>query len=138
MNAKGFSLIELMIVVAIVGLLTAICYPSYTYYIARARRVDGKVALVEAANRLEQYYLHHHTYAGATIGTGKDSDIQHNDTSGEGWYHLSLKAHPQSYTVIATPIKAQADHDKACGKLCINQLGQRQHAGNAEHAKCWS
>ena len=78
---KGFTLIELVIAMAIIGILASIAYPSYLDYITRARRQDGQTALLELANQMEQYYANNNTYQTATIATGNPSDIQSSNTS---------------------------------------------------------
>lgn len=60
---KGFTLIEVMITVAIVGILAAIAYPSYIDYVTKSGRAEGVAAVMEVANLQEQYYLDNRTYA---------------------------------------------------------------------------
>ncbi len=70
MKNKGFSLIELMIVLAIIGILSAIGYPSYDSYMKKSRRADGKIALQRMADRQERFYLQNNTYTTATASVG--------------------------------------------------------------------
>ena len=77
MNNKGFTLIELMIVVAIIGVLGAIGYPSYDSYMKKSRRSDAKVALQKMADRQERFYLQNNTYttnAANVGGTGTEKN----------------------------------------------------------------
>lgn len=143
--ARGFSLIELMIVVVIAGILAAIAFPSYRDYITKTRRSDAQVALYDLANRMERYYSENHTYASATIGSGNaTTDVLPSNVSPEQWYTLSITAQTaSSYTVQATPRNAQANEDTRCQSLTFSSLGQRGIAagpsgnpsGNTE--KCW-
>lgn len=125
-RSKGFTLLELMIVVVIVAILTAIAYPSYRDYIARGRRSDGQSALLDLASRMERYYSQQNTYQTATIGTGGANDVRATNTSPEGWYTLSISAQTASaFTLSATPLNAQATDDKVCQTLTLNSLGAK-------------
>ncbi|MGQ3888979.1 type IV pilin protein [Legionella sp. CNM-1927-20] len=121
---KGFTLIELMIVVVIVAILTMIAYPSYQDYITRSRRADGQAALLDLASRLERYYAQQNTYQTATIGTGNATDVRATNLSPEQWYTLSITAQtPSSYTLQAVPNNQQATNDTRCQTLTLNSLG---------------
>lgn len=138
MNKKGFTLIELMIVILIVGILVTIAYPSYQEHVARARRADGQTALLDLASRLERYYSEQNTYQTATIGTGNGTDVLDTTTSPEGWYALSITNQTATaYSIQATPQNAQAS-DALCLNLTYNSLGQKgfsSAAGSLE--RCW-
>ncbi len=110
--SKGFSLIEILIALIIISILSSITLSGYSYYIADAKRSDGKLALLDLANRMEHYYLKHNTYEMATIGKGTDSDVLNDTLSPAGWYRLSInKATPDQYTLKATPMKARGAGD---------------------------
>jgi len=112
---RGFSLMELMIAVLIVGVLAAIAYPTYTDHMNRTRRADGKAALLNMANYMEHYYTENNGYTGATVaGIGLTGT-----TSQEGYYTLSISAPTNtSYTLTATPAGVQAG-DTTCGALTL-------------------
>ncbi len=65
---KGFTLIELMIVVAIIGILAGVAYPSYTSYVKKANRADAIDSLLLLSGRMEEFYMNNDTYVGATVG----------------------------------------------------------------------
>lgn len=141
---QGFSLIELLVVLVIVGILVTFGYPSYKDYITNARRSDGQSALLDLASRLEQYYSENHTYATATIGTGNATDVSSNNTSPENWYILSIaNATSSSYTLHATPTGIQGTNDTRCQTLTLDSLGVKNIvAGPAgsptgSPADCW-
>lgn len=132
--SKGFTLIELMIVTAVVAILAAIAYPSYLEYIAKARRADAKTVLLETTQFLERYYTQNGTYLNAALpyaespkdGESKFYDIAFKDGS--------LAA--TTYILQATPKGAQAN-DK-CGTLIINQTNQKSVSGASYSSDvCW-
>jgi type IV pilus assembly protein PilE len=112
---QGFSLMELMIAVVIVGVLAAIAYPAYTDHMNRTRRADGKAALLNMANYMEHYYTENNGYTGATLTTIGFTGT----TSQEGYYTLSISALTNtSYTLTATPAGVQTG-DTTCGALTL-------------------
>jgi type IV pilus assembly protein PilE len=124
---KGFTLIELMIGVCIVGILAAIAYPAYTDYLNRTRRSDGKAVLLNTALYMEHYYTENNSYAGATItGIGlTDANSQ------EGYYTVSISTlTPTSYTLTATPVGSQAND--TCGALTLTNTNVQ-----GPSADCW-
>ncbi|HFD80822.1 MAG TPA: prepilin-type N-terminal cleavage/methylation domain-containing protein [Gammaproteobacteria bacterium] len=122
---RGFTLMELMIVLAIIGILAAIAYPSYQSQTQKTRRSDGQTALLRAVQQMERYYTENNSYAGAVAGTTFQT------ASDEGFYTLSFQAGPtaSTYTLQAVPGAAQAGDP--CGTLTINQANQKLPAN------CW-
>ncbi len=129
---SGFTLIELMIVIAIIGVLASIAYPNYTAYVERGRRSDGQNALLDLSYRMDQYFNENKSYEGATL-----SQLGVKGTSPEGYYNLSINnLAGNTYTANATPTGAQSGD--SCGTLTMNQLGQRGFTGaNANTSDCW-
>ena len=141
-TSKGFTLIETLLVVAIAGILITLAYPTYLDYITRARRVDGKTALIDLANRMEQFYAMHHSYQSATLATGKNTDVHNTNLSPEGWYTLSIVSQTATtYELKATAQKAQAFDKIICQELTLNHLGIKgthpDIGSNAELSACW-
>ena len=142
MNEKGFSLIELMIVIAIIGILASISYPSYRDYIMRARRTDGKVALLDTAQRIERYYSENNTYIGAS------NSLNLPQTSGEGFYSVDVAVpNPLTgtgYLLTATPQNGQASNDTECQSFTYSNLGVENIAAgpggspSSTVALCWA
>lgn len=124
---SGFTLVELMIVVAIVAILAAIAYPSYTRYVEQARRADGKSALLDAAQRLERCHTQTNTYVGCTFGA----------VSPDGFY--AIAADPavtaMTFTLTATPQGAQAN--SPCGTYSLTSNGTRAVTGPLGADRCW-
>lgn len=129
---RGFSLIELMIVVAIIGIIAAIAYPSYTQYVEKARRTDAKGALMGLAAAMERHRVVNGTYLGAgSPNTGAPS-IYPDEAPVDGtpkYYDLSIAAVTATrFTLRATPKNAQA----GTGLLELDHTGARRWDKNAD------
>jgi type IV pilus assembly protein PilE len=124
---QGFTLIELMIVVLIVGILAAVAYPSYTSYVERARRADGKSALLDAAQRLERCHTQTNTYVGCTFPA----------LSPDGHYAIAATQQvPMAFSLTATPRGAQLG--SPCGSYTLTSNGARNVSGGSLAAdRCW-
>jgi type IV pilus assembly protein PilE len=132
--ARGFTLIELMITVAIVGILAAIAYPSYQNHIIRTQRAAAKACASEYATFMERYYTTNLTYVGAAPGNlacAAQGNLDQRYTFAVG----SLAR--RTYTVTATAIGAQATQDTDCGNLTLDQAGVRGASGTKGPAYCW-
>jgi type IV pilus assembly protein PilE len=128
----GFSLIELMIAVAIIGILAMIALPSYESYVQRTRRADAKTELSSLAQRLERCFSQFGTYltgTGCSVGNGPF-------TTPEGYYSIAISNRTQTtYTLTATRQGAQTK-DSKCGNFTLNHLGVRGATGTLGSA-CW-
>lgn len=130
---RGFTLVELMIVVAIVAIIAAVAYPSYTNYVQRTRRADGKEFLLRVAAAQERYYTRFNRYGEiADLGVGAgDSD--------EGFYSvaIALGDADQSYTLTAAPQGLQVKDQ--CGDLTLTNTGFKDWSGAKPptNGKCW-
>lgn len=124
---KGFTLIEIIIVIGIIGVLVSMTYPSYQHYLTHARRIDGQSALLDLATRMEQFYAQNNTYKSARIASGSQYDILSSSISPEKWYTLSIiDATDTTYRLQATPRGAQARLDTACQSFVFNHLGDKE------------
>lgn len=133
-NNSGFTLVELLIVVAIVAILAAIAIPSYSSSIEKGRRADGKTALAGAVALQERQYSLTNQYS-------DDISILGGAGSSEGYYTLSVaytsfsgacSTDKDCYTLTATAIGVQAN-DSACAVLTIDSLGKKTPSGSP----CW-
>lgn len=120
MISKGFTLIELMIAVAIIGIIATIAVPQYTDYITQSRRTDGMSALLHMAALQERYYVQNNTYAAQA-----DIDQVGGSSSKEGYYSIEIdSASGSAFSITATAIGEQAG-DTDCPTLSINQAGAK-------------
>tara|TARA_R110001583_G_scaffold184037_2_gene343063 strand:+ start:52168 stop:52572 length:405 start_codon:yes stop_codon:yes gene_type:complete len=132
-GAKGFTLIEVMIVVAIVGILAAVAYPSYQQHVLKTRRAAAAGCLLEHAQFMERYYTTNMTYVGAVPAVSCTADLT-------GFYAFGLSAGTPvtatTYLIEATPQGTQTA-DALCGTLAINQAGTKTESGTGTSADCW-
>ncbi|MDO8457203.1 MAG: type IV pilin protein [Burkholderiaceae bacterium] len=128
---RGFTLVELMITTAIIGILAAIAYPSYTQYVIRANRADAAALLVETAQYMERYYTTNNTYAGATLVSAVSPRAA---TGGSIKYNITFSVVPTAtvYTLSAARANGQLS-DTTCGTLTLSQTGVQ----TPTTAGCW-
>jgi type IV pilus assembly protein PilE len=133
----GFSLTELVIVLAVLGLLTALAVPSYRDFVTKSRRTEAKDLLYTAAQRLQQYYTINDVY---TTNAGA---LSVPTTSSNGYYSLSIAAGHTgsintSYSISAAPVSGTTQAgDSACGTYTLNSLGTKTVSGSQTTPPCW-
>ncbi|MBK8889101.1 MAG: type IV pilin protein [Dechloromonas sp.] len=135
---RGFTLIEVMIVVAILGVIAAIAFPSYMESVRKSRRADAKSALMAASQAMEKYFTERQTYATATLGSNA-TDV-YPTTSPDGYYTLSFSvaSTASAYSLQAAPTAGKGQTSDKCGTFSINQLGAKGVSGGSLNAAaCW-
>ena len=154
-SQRGFTLIELIIAIAIIGLLAGIAYPSYTESVNRAKRAQAQTAIVSLAQAMERYFTANNTYVGAAIGTIFPAAVP---ASGAQLYTLSfvdpgatglgaatpvctaLAPTATNYGVCATRLAGSAMASDKCGNFAFTAAGAKLLVGNTGGttvATCW-
>lgn len=133
---RGFTLIELMIVVAVVAILAAIAYPSYQEYVRKARRAQAKADLVELAQMAERFHTVNNTYDGFGGSSGNDLPITQSprEAGSTAHYTIAMNIHTQSAFKFTATAASEAQKKDKCGNLGINQAGVKTPG---ELADCW-
>lgn len=138
-RGSGFTLIELMITVAIVAILAAIAYPSYIQYIRRAHRADVKTALLSDAQFLERNFTEANLYnqnSGGVAITAASLPNTQSPISGTAIYNIGLAVTASTYTLTATPAVGGPMSGDSCGALTLTHLGVKGVGGSTVEA-CW-
>jgi len=128
MNVKqtGFTLVEAIVVVAIIGIIATIAWPMFEAQSDKSRRTDGIAGLLIASNEMEKCYSDNAVYTGCTI----------NGTSPKAFYNITSVINADDYTLTATPVTADPD----CKTLTINHLGIKGRTTDTGTSlqRCWA
>lgn len=125
----GFTLIEILITLVIIGILAMYAVPAYHEHVAKARRTAAETVLVQLASALESYYMSNNSYQGATLQSLGFSELIVKNT-----YQLSIANLTDThYALTAVPLGDQAEYDQACGVLTLNSTGEK----GAKQDGCW-
>lgn len=134
---RGFTLIELMVVVAVIAILGAIAFPSYQEAVRKGHRGQAKADLLDLAQRAERFRTINGTYEGFALGSGDDKSPR----QGTQRYTVTLATTPTTFTLKAAPFNAQQRKDARCRTLVLNQAGEKTIEGSptptGTAAECW-
>ncbi len=137
---SGFTLIELMITVAIVGIISAIAYPAYTQFTVRAKRSAAESFMMTVSNRQEQSMLNARNYFAIASGTPAEWTAVSMAVPAEvaANYTVTVTTSTGAYTVTAVPLAAQLSKDAQCATLTLTNTGVKGKSGTAASVNdCW-
>lgn len=135
-SVSGFTLIELMIVVAIIAILAAIAYPSYTRYVLRTYRTQAEADLLEYAALAERWHTVNNTYKGFSLPGGGSVSSPRDAATVRYTISILEGASATAFKLQAVPAEAQSSDQ--CGTLTINQANVKTVGGQgAVLADCW-
>jgi type IV pilus assembly protein PilE len=136
---RGVTLMELMVVIAIVGILAAVAVPTYRNYLIRTNRAEAKIALLQLQTAQEKFYMQNNTFTdnlsdASPVGLG----LLPTTETGKYDINIDLGDDGQTYTATASPHAGGGQEDDlACADFTITQRGTRGVSGPKGSQSCW-
>lgn len=142
-HARGFTLIEILIAVAIVGILSTIAYPAYTQYVRKSHRPDAKNALLDLSSREERYFSINNAYttSASALGYGTNATFPIPiASSGQSYYSMTVtQSASNNYVATATPTGTQVSD--SCNGYVLDYLGNQTNVDGSSNtissSGCW-
>jgi type IV pilus assembly protein PilE len=143
--SRGFTLIEVMVTVAIVAILASVAFPSYTSYIARARRAEARVQLLQAAQYMQRFYAANDSYtttrSNIAVATAMPANLKQSPSDATSpLYSLTVDASVTAYTLTMAPVSGGRMSTDECGGFIITVTGAKSISSSTDTAlrdKCW-
>lgn len=130
---QGFTLIELMITVAILGIIASVAIPSYFEHVKRTARTEAVTSLLDAANRQEQFFVDNRQYTNDLANIGVVTPTEN------GFYNITVEVDNAAgtFSFTATPLAGPPLKDDECKTLTINDAGLKTAKPNRNSSLCW-
>lgn len=140
-RGRGFTLIEVMIVVAILGIVSAIALPSYRAHIDRSRRADARTQLLQAAQFMQRFYTANDSYqydrAANSSSDQMPAQLKQSPADSSPVYALTVNASTSDYTLTMAPVAGSPLANDACGAFTLTATGVRGVTGTKSRDECW-
>lgn len=138
---EGFTLIELMVVVAILAIISSIALPSYTSYVARSHRADARTQLMSASQYMQRFYAANDRFdadrSGAAVATLIPTNLTVAPGEGVALYRLAVTATASDFSLTMAPIAGSKMASDVCGGFTVNALGVTGVTGTESRDNCW-
>lgn len=131
MFSRAFSLLEMLITLAILGILIAVSYPSYQQYVLRSYRAEAVSALLDLATKQEQWLLEQGRYSNQLTDLGLTQPV-----TASGRFRIELEQAAPTQFLLRVKAQGPQTQDKACLQYSLNHFGQR-NVGLTEALSCW-
>ncbi len=136
MTERGFTLVELLIAVAIIAILASVAYPAYSEHTRKARRAEIAMLLIEEAHKLERFYSRAGQYHNAVGPPALEREV----SSGNGFYAINAVRAERTFVLTATPVAGASMSGDKCGGFVLDQTGRRDNEDLSDNASvefCW-